>query len=123
MFIVSFCIFIALNCFKSEVLIRQNNLSMEKKILKVDPTQKIREYMLTDLDELLYKDVKMITNDEIKNYLSSKTDSIVQYDNSCIKYDKDDYLVVKYYVNNKFYKEEYYKCKVENNFIFYKFIN
>ncbi|AWI03770.1 hypothetical protein B9W14_04460 [Clostridium drakei] len=123
MFIVSFCIFIALSCFKLEVLKRQNNLNMEKSVLKVDPTQKIKEYMLTELDELLYKDVTTLTNDEVKNYLSSKTGSIVQYDNSYIKYDTNNYLVLMYNVNNKFCKEEHYQYKVENNFIFYRCID
>ncbi|WPC44855.1 hypothetical protein [Clostridium sp. JS66] len=130
MFIVSFCIFIALNCFKLEVLKRQNSLNMKKDVLKVDSTQKIKEYMLTDLDELLYKNVTVLTNDGIKSYLSSlisTRDSIVticKYDNSCIEYNKDkDWFVVTYYVNNKFYKEEVYRYKVENNLIFYNYIN
>lgn len=130
MFIVSFCIFIALNCFKLEVIKRQNNLNMEKNMLKVDPTQKIREYIFTELDELLYKNAVTLTNEGIKSYLSSvgsTTNSIVQigkYDNSCIEYNKNkDWFVVTYYVNNKFYKEEVYRYKVENNLIFYNYIN
>lgn len=128
MFIASLCIFIALNCFKLEVLKRQNNLSMERNVLKVECNQKIKEYMLTELDELLYKNVTSITDEGIRSYLNSMGDyttenHIVEYDNSYIKYKKEkDYFVVMYYVNSEFYKKEFYKCKVENNLIFYNCI-
>ncbi len=123
-FIVTLCIFIALNCFSLEMLKRENNLKMEKNILKVEVTQKIKEYLFTDLDEFLYKNKADITNEGIKDYLKSTTDSSIQYEDSYIEYNKEkNYFLVVYYVNNKFYKEEFYEYRVKDKLIFYTCID
>ncbi len=123
-FIVTLCIFIALNCFKLEVLKRENNLKMQKNILKVEYEQKTKEYIFTQLDEFLYKNVTNLTSDGIKAYLDSLSGTIVQYEDSHIEYNKSqNCLLVVYYKDGKFSKEELYQYRVENNSIFYTCID
>lgn len=116
----SLCLSIVFGCYKMEFLKRENSIKMKKNILKVDKLQKYREYLLTELDENIYGNVNNITEEEIKNYLSSADGFSLIYDQCCIKYVKDkNYFLVQYYINNKFYKEEFYQYKVNDSSIIY----
>lgn len=119
-FIGSVCIFISLICFKLSFLQRSNTLKMREYCCKVEPVQKIREYMLTDLNSLIYKNCTSINNDSVKNYLSSISGNIVNYDYSYIKYnDAANSFTLVYYIGKKFYKEELYKYTIKNGNVFY----
>jgi hypothetical protein len=97
---------------------------MQKNVLKVEYAQKTKEYIFTLLDELLYTNVTNLTSDSIKAYLDSLSGTIVQYEDSHIEYNKSqNYFVVIYYKDGKFYKKELYQYKVENNSIFYTCID
>lgn len=116
----SLCLSMVLGCYKMELLRRENSIKMNKNVLRVDKLQKYKEYLFTELDEHIYENVKNITDDEIKSYLSSIKDFSLTYDECCIKYNKDkNYFLVQYYVNHKFCKEEFYQYKVNGNYIVY----
>ncbi|NMM61390.1 hypothetical protein HBE96_01480 [Clostridium sp. P21] len=103
---------------------RENNLNMEKGVLKAECTQKVKEYIFTELDELLYKTVTNLTDDGLKEYLNSLSGPVVTYENSYVKYNKEENCFeVVYYVNSRFCREELYEYKVKNNSIFYNCID
>lgn len=123
MFLVTLCIFIAINCFKLEVLKRENSLNIEKDILRTEETQKIKEYILTDLDQSLNKNVLNLSNEGIRAYMNSLTGTIVKYENSYVEYNRQkDYFVLVYYLDGKFCKEEAYEYNVKDNCIYYNCI-
>lgn len=114
------CLSIVFGCYKMEFLRRENSIKMKKNILKVDKLQKYKEYLLTELDENIYGNVMNITEEEIKKYLTSTDSFSLTYDQCSVKYIKDkNYFLVQYYINNKFYKEEFYQYKVNGNSIIY----
>lgn len=116
----SICISIVFGCYKMEFLRRENSVNMYKNIMRVDKSQKYKEYLFTQLDGYICENVKGITEDDIKNYFHSLIDFKLTYENCTIKYDKDkNYFLVQYYINNEFYKEEFYQYKVRGNSIIY----
>lgn len=103
-----------------EFLIKENSIKLQKNILKVDKSQKSKEYLLTELDEYIYVNVKDITEEDIKKFFSSLNDFTLIYEESCIKYNKEkDCFLIQYSINHKFYKEEFYEYKVNDAFITY----
>ncbi|AYD40608.1 hypothetical protein D4Z93_08730 [Clostridium fermenticellae] len=120
LFIGSVCIFISIICFKISYMQRNNVLKMKDHCCMVDPVQKIREYMLTDLNNLIYSHCNDINDNSIKEYISSLDDNIVNYERSYIKYNSaNDSFIVVYYVGKDFYKEELYKYIVRDNEVFF----
>jgi hypothetical protein len=103
-----------------EILIRSNNLKLQKNASKVDVLQKEREYLLTELDENICKNVSIISENEVKTYLSSISDFNVKYNDSCVKYIKNNNcFLVQYFINSKFYKEELYEYTIIDGSVFY----
>lgn len=118
--ISSLCLSIVFGCYKMEFLRRENSIKMKKNALKVDKTQKCKEYLLTELDEYIYENVNNVTEEDIKNYFSAVNGFSLTYEQCCVKYNKDkNYFLVEYYINNKFYKEEFYQYKVNGTSIIY----
>ena len=116
----SICISIVFGCYKMEFLRRENSVKMYKNTMRVDKSQKYKEYLFTELDEYICENVKDITEDDIKNYFDSAIDFELTYEQCKIKYNKDrNYFLVQYYINNKFYKEEFYQYKVRGKSIIY----
>lgn len=120
LFACSLCFAIVLGIYKMEVLIRRNDLKLQKNIMQVDNIQKSREYLLTELDDNIYKNVNCISEEEVKKFLNSTTDASIKYDDNLIKYINDsDCFLAEYYINHEFYKEELYQYKIINGSIFY----
>ncbi|MBV7275047.1 hypothetical protein I6U48_19285 [Clostridium sp. PL3] len=103
-----------------EVLIRNNNLKMEKSLVKVDKLQKTREYLLTELDDNIYKNVSVIDENSVKEYFVSMSKLDEKYEDSYIEYIKNNNcFLIQYYINHKFYKGELYEYKIANGLIYY----
>jgi len=118
--ISSLCLSIVFGCYKMEFLRRENSIKMNKNALKVDKLQKHKEYLFTELDEHIYGNVENVTEEEVKNYFSSIEEFSLTYDQCYIKYNKDkNYFLLQYYIDNKFFKEEFYQYKVNGNSILY----
>lgn len=116
----SLCLFIALGCYKMEILIKQNVERTEKNILKVDKEQKHREYILTALDQHIYENIKNISEEEIKRFFNSLDNFSLSYEESTVQYNKDkDCFLVQYYLKGKFYKEELYEYRVDGSSVVY----
>lgn len=120
LFIGSVCIFISIICFKISFLQRSNTLKMKEYCCKVEPVQKTREYMLTDLNSLIYKNCTNMNDDSVKKYLSSISGNIVNYGYSHLKYNNTtNSFILVYYLGKKFYKEELYKYNIKNGNVFF----
>lgn len=103
-----------------EVLIRNNNLKMEKSLVKVDKLQKTREYLLTELDENIYNNVSSINEDSVKKYLESMVNIKDEHGESHIEYIKNNNcFLIQYYINHRFYKGEVYEYKIIKGSIYY----
>lgn len=120
LFIGSICLSIAASCYKTEYLIRKNSLNFQKYSLKVNGIQKQKEYLLTQLDQYIYKNINDITEDEIKKYFQDAQSFSLSYEQCYVTYfnSRNCFLLV-YYLNNKFYKEELYEYKVVGDSVNY----
>lgn len=107
-----------------EILIKQNTERTANNILKVEEIQKIKEYILTELDQYIYENVENIGEEELKTFLNSLGNFQLSYEESTITYNKDrDCFLIQYYIDGKFYKEELYEYKVHGPSVIYGCIN
>lgn len=98
-----------------EMLRRSNNLAMSKNVVKVDLIEKHKEYLLTELNDYVHKNILNLTEEETRNYFTSLDDFKISYEGSYIVYDKKrDCFKGEYNINGKFYKKELYEYQVSN---------
>lgn len=117
------CIFISLGCFNMEMNVRSNNLNDYKKCLKMDVTEKYREYLLTELNRYLNENISF-KEGKLNENMSSLNNLRIYFEECYIYYDeKNDCFKVEYVFNGKFYKEEVYEYQFGENGLVYSCVD
>lgn len=120
LFVGCICISIVSVGYKMEFVKRDNAVKLQNNTIKVDKLQKSREYLLSRLDKYILNNINSLSNEEIQTYFSTLNDFKVVYEGSYIIYIKDkNYFLLRYYLNNKFCKEELYEYKVTSKGLVY----
>ncbi len=118
--ITALCITAALGCFRLQCLKRTSNIKLQQDISRVDPVQRDREMLLTEMDNYICSNIDILTNDNIKNYFTINGEHKSFYDQSYIMYIKDkDRFYLCLFKNGSFSREELYNYTGTGENIFY----
>ncbi|MBL4937923.1 hypothetical protein JK636_19625 [Clostridium sp. YIM B02515] len=101
--ITSFCLIIAVYIFTLQVKISKNVNSYKNYVLKEQDYDKYKEYLFTELNEQILKNINKLEREEIKSYLNRSSFSNKSEDNKAkIKYNSiaDNIEFTTYYETN-----------------------
>ncbi len=119
------CILLALFCFEMLLDIKSNQGYFKGCILKVQDSQKGREYLLTEIKNCILSNVSTLTVNNITNFLNSLTSyKLMQWQNCYIaKYDlgKNYIYAALPYDSGNFIKEVY-QYKIVDGTLKFKFV-
>lgn len=119
---------VLLYCFKLEVMNRRYIVSSADNLLKIDPFEEHRVFLLQKLNKYIKENTSDINNDNIDTLLHNIDDNQIFYENSFTKYDSEKRqicLVIN--TTDGLHSEEYYNYKVidgkESKIVFIKVEN
>lgn len=119
---------ILLCCFKLEIMNRRYITSNAENLLKIDPFEEHRVFLLQKLNKYIVENITDISDDSIDVLLLNLNDNQIFYENSFAKYDSEKRQICLV-INTKdgLYSEEYYTYKVvqdkENKVVFLRVKN
>lgn len=98
----------------------QNGCKELRALSKVSNVQRDREYVLSYIDKFFYDNIDNINSDNIYNFIRSldKNFKVTLSNSSAYFYNGD--LIIDYYKNKLFYKQEKYKISTKDSNIAYK---
>ncbi len=105
---------------KMENIKWQNSGKELRDLSKVSNVQRDREYVLSYIDKFFYDNIDNINSDNIYNFIRSldKNFKVTLSNSSAYFYNGD--LIIDYYKNKIFYKQEKYKISAKDSNIAYK---
>ncbi len=120
LFMGCLCIFFSLFILKMENIKWQNSGKELRDLSKVSNVQRDREYVLSYIDKFFYDNIDNINSDNIYNFIRSldKNFKVTLSNSSAYFYNGD--LIIDYYKNKIFYKQEKYKISAKDSNIAYK---
>ena len=120
LFMGCLCIFSSLFILKMENIKCQNSGKELRSLSKVNNVQKDREYVLSHIDKFFYDNIDNINSDNMDKFIRSldKNFKVTLSNSSAYFYNGD--LIIDYYKNKLFYKQEKYKISTKDSNIAYK---
>lgn len=120
LFMGCLCIFSSLFILKMENIKCQNSGKELRSLSKVTNVQKDREYVLSYIDKFFYDNIDNINSDNMDKFIRSldKNFKVTLSNSSAYFYNGD--LIIDYYKNKLFYKQEKYKISTKDSNIAYK---
>ncbi|GAE02402.1 lipoprotein [Clostridium botulinum B str. Osaka05] len=120
LFMGCLCIFSSLFILKMENIKCQNSGKELRSLSKVNNVQKDREYVLSYIDKFFYDNIDNINSDNMDKFIRSldKNFKVTLSNSSAYFYNGD--LIIDYYKNKLFYKQEKYKISTKDSNIAYK---
>lgn len=120
LFMGCLCIFSSLFILKMENIKCQNSGKELRSLSKVNNVQKDREYVLSYIDKFFYDNIDNINSDNMDKFIKSldKNFKVTLSNSSAYFYNGD--LIIDYYKNKLFYKQEKYKISTKDSNIAYK---
>ncbi|WP_053467036.1 hypothetical protein [Clostridium sp. L74] len=114
------CMFSSLFILKMENIKWQNSGKELKSLSKINRVQKDREYILSYIDKFFYENIENISSDNINEFIRSLDNNFKFTFNNTLAYFYNGNLIIDYYKNKIFYKQEKYKISTKDSNIFYK---
>ncbi|MGO5064861.1 MULTISPECIES: hypothetical protein [unclassified Clostridium] len=114
------CMFSSLFILKMENIKWQNSGKELKSLSKINRVQKDREYILSYIDKFFYENIENISSDNINEFIRSLDNNFKFTFNNTLAYFYNGDLIIDYYKNKIFYKQEKYKISTKDANIFYK---
>lgn len=120
LFMGCLCIFSSLFILKMENIKCENSGKELRSLSKVNNVQKDREYVLSYIDKFFYDNIDNINSDNMDKFIRSldKNFKVTLSNSSAYFYNGD--LIIDYYKNKLFYKQEKYKISTKDSNIAYK---
>ncbi|KOR26654.1 hypothetical protein ND00_05330 [Clostridium sp. L74] len=112
--------FSSLFILKMENIKWQNSGKELKSLSKINRVQKDREYILSYIDKFFYENIENISSDNINEFIRSLDNNFKFTFNNTLAYFYNGNLIIDYYKNKIFYKQEKYKISTKDSNIFYK---
>ncbi|EJO5346973.1 hypothetical protein NRP93_001039 [Clostridium botulinum] len=120
LFMGSLCLFSSLFILKMENIKWQNRGKELEVLSKVSTVQREREYFLSYVDKLLYDNIDKINLDNINKFIKNLDKDFKININNSSAYFYNGNLIIDYYKNKSFYKQEKYIIYSKNFNITYK---
>lgn len=118
-FMGSLCIFSSLFILKMENIKWKNSNTELHNLSKINDIQKDREHLLSYIDKLFYDNLKNIDLKGVNNFIKNLDENFnIRIGNSSA-YFYNGALIIDYYRNNQFYKQEKYKIYIKDSNINY----
>ncbi|NFN87393.1 hypothetical protein FDF31_11310 [Clostridium sporogenes] len=114
------CMFSSLFILKMENIKWQNSDKELKSLSKINSVQKNREYILSYIDKFFYENIDNINSDNINEFIRSLDNNFKFTFNNNLAYFYNGDLIIDYYKNKIFYKQEKYKISTKDSNISYK---
>ena len=112
--------FSSLFILKMENIKWQNSDKELKSLSKINSVQKNREYILSYIDKFFYENIDNINSDNINEFIRSLDNNFKFTFNNNLAYFYNGDLIIDYYKNKIFYKQEKYKISTKDSNISYK---
>lgn len=120
LFMGCLCMFASMFILKMENIKFQNSNKEFRELSEINNIQRDREYVLSHINKIFHDNIRNINLDNIDNFIRSLDLNFKVNINDSSAYFYNGDLIIDYYKNKVFYKQEKYTISTKDSSIFYK---